>query len=366
MSFIDPTTDYYDVLGVDSTASDAEIRKAWRKKAVELHPDKHDSIDNDKYNQLFHQAKLSYELLSDPKLRTEYDQKLHVIQLQKQQANERIKRHKTDSIHIQRMRDELERNESQYNNNNNNSTYSHNKQQQYNTDNIRQQNKSFIDKIRAERQHHAQHTYNSTPPRAHNTTSSPSYTSDITSILVSWNNDAVNKDRYNENYIRNVFSVYGRILQITINSKRGRAIIDYHTRLSAVNSMDIMNIDKHMTVKLLEHTTKLNNDSDVKMNINDKHSGTNTAGSSASTAIPIDINDSKPSASQRTNGIMTGDDFSTLEEYEEYTQERLKQAIAARKAKQAARSQQQSTNTATTNDTPTINLVNDTVDEREI
>lgn len=61
--------DYYEVLGVDKSASPDEIKKAFRKKAVELHPDK-SSGDEAKFKEINE----AYEVLKDEKKRQAYDQ----------------------------------------------------------------------------------------------------------------------------------------------------------------------------------------------------------------------------------------------------------------------------------------------------
>ncbi|KAI2017637.1 hypothetical protein LOZ48_006841, partial [Ophidiomyces ophidiicola] len=56
--------DYYKILGVDKTATEQEIKKAYRKLAIQHHPDK--NRDGDKGDELFKEIGEAYEVLSDP------------------------------------------------------------------------------------------------------------------------------------------------------------------------------------------------------------------------------------------------------------------------------------------------------------
>ena len=64
--------DYYDILGIDKNASAAEVKKAYRKKALEFHPDKNPG--DAKAEEMFKKAAEAYEVLSDPNKKARYDQ----------------------------------------------------------------------------------------------------------------------------------------------------------------------------------------------------------------------------------------------------------------------------------------------------
>ncbi|KAI1406353.1 DnaJ-domain-containing protein [Hypoxylon fuscum] len=71
-SFSPKKVDYYELLGVNRLATDDEIKKAYRKKALELHPDRnYDDVEN--ATQKFAEVQSAYEVLSDPQERAWYD-----------------------------------------------------------------------------------------------------------------------------------------------------------------------------------------------------------------------------------------------------------------------------------------------------
>ena len=64
--------DFYKILGLSKGASANEIKKAYRKKAIEFHPDKNPGDKQAEAN--FKKAAEAYEVLSDPQKKSQYDQ----------------------------------------------------------------------------------------------------------------------------------------------------------------------------------------------------------------------------------------------------------------------------------------------------
>ncbi|KAK7153472.1 hypothetical protein R3I93_011399 [Phoxinus phoxinus] len=75
--------DLYALLGIESTATEKQIKKAYRQKALSCHPDK--NPDNPKAAELFHQLSQALEVLTDAAAKAAYDR----IRTAKKQAEER-------------------------------------------------------------------------------------------------------------------------------------------------------------------------------------------------------------------------------------------------------------------------------------
>jgi len=64
--------DYYKILGVSKNSSEEEIKKAYKKLALQYHPDKNPG--NKEAEEKFKEINEAYEVLGDPEKRKKYDE----------------------------------------------------------------------------------------------------------------------------------------------------------------------------------------------------------------------------------------------------------------------------------------------------
>jgi len=69
-------TDYYDILGISKSATADEIKKAYRKQALEWHPDRHKD-DKEAAEKRFKEINEAYQVLSNPQKKAAFDQYGH-------------------------------------------------------------------------------------------------------------------------------------------------------------------------------------------------------------------------------------------------------------------------------------------------
>ena len=67
--------DFYEILGVSKSASDDDLKKAYRKLAMKYHPDR--NPNSKEAEEKFKEAKGAYEILGDAKKRASYDRYGH-------------------------------------------------------------------------------------------------------------------------------------------------------------------------------------------------------------------------------------------------------------------------------------------------
>ena len=64
--------DYYEILGVQKNVSESELKKAYRQKALQYHPDKNQG--NKESEEKFKEASEAYEVLKDPEKKERFQQ----------------------------------------------------------------------------------------------------------------------------------------------------------------------------------------------------------------------------------------------------------------------------------------------------
>ncbi|KAJ4458188.1 putative dnaJ subfamily C member 17 [Paratrimastix pyriformis] len=215
---------FYAVLGIQYGANEADIKKAYRKKALECHPDK---TKDPSAVALFQKITRAYEVLLDPAARKAFDD---VVRVHK----EREEREKGwDDKRRQMKRDLLERE-------------NHFRQQRQDEDVARQKLQAEIARLQEEgrlRQMREQRDRSAegissigmTPPTATATRATPLMSEEeharLCTLQIRWDKKI---SHYSEDALHDLLCVFGAIESIVVSSKKGNALVVFQAPEAAV------------------------------------------------------------------------------------------------------------------------------------
>ncbi|XP_023949304.1 dnaJ homolog subfamily C member 17 [Bicyclus anynana] len=212
--------DLYVILDIEITATEAEIKKAYRKKALKCHPDK--NPDDPKAAETFHQLSHALEILTDSVARAAYDKVLRA------KAAAKL-RHKELDSKRQKLKEDLERREREAG-----SKMTLTVEQKLAAEIERLQREGS--RILLEEQQRVKEELQ------RNDLNEPVWDSSLNRIKISWKADKNDEQNggYDETNLRRFFKKYGDIVAIIISpKKKGSALVEFATKEASEMAMEL-------------------------------------------------------------------------------------------------------------------------------
>ncbi|CAG9583246.1 unnamed protein product [Danaus chrysippus] len=207
--------DLYAILDIQITATDSEIKKAYRKKALQCHPDK--NPDNPKAAETFHELSHALEILTDKAARAAYDKVL------KAKAAAKLRHQELDSKR-RKLKEDLERREREA--------------AAGSKDNLTDEQKlaEEIKRLQREGSRLLQEEQQRMKEEIHKSMknlSEPVWDSSLNRIKISWKAEKSDPDNggYNETNLRTFLKKYGTITALIMSpAKKGSALVEFGTK----------------------------------------------------------------------------------------------------------------------------------------
>ncbi|XP_072931628.1 dnaJ homolog subfamily C member 17 [Epargyreus clarus] len=216
--------DLYEILGLQITATESEIKKAYRKKALQCHPDK--NPDDPKAAETFHELSQALEILTDASARAAYDTVL--------KGKEAAKlRHKELDSKRRKLKEDLERREKEA--------------LSGKADNLTAEQKlaAEMERLQKEGSRLLQEELKRVKEKlkqAMSRFSEPVWDSSLNRIKIKWKaekNDESNGG-YNEELLRKFLKKYGDIVALIISpKKKGSALVEFATKDASEMAVEI-------------------------------------------------------------------------------------------------------------------------------
>ncbi|KAK7478984.1 hypothetical protein BaRGS_00029745 [Batillaria attramentaria] len=206
--------DLYGILGVSPDATEKDIVKAYRKKALKCHPDK--NPDNPKAAELFHELSRALEVLTDPAAKAAYDNVLRA----RKAAEERNRA--LDSKR-KKLKDDLEAREQRFD-----QRKAEDQKAQKNLEAEIQRLRKEGSRLLEQEQEFLRQQMKDDEASTNQDDEDPSEDTETPKIKIRWSSKK--PTTYSEEYLQALFSRYGRIANILISSKKkSGAIIEFES-----------------------------------------------------------------------------------------------------------------------------------------
>lgn len=205
---------YYEVLGIDIDAQESDIRKAYRKKALECHPDK--NPDNPKAAELFHALSNALAILTDPTAKAAFDKVL------KAKKAAELRNKQLDSKR-QKLKADLEQREQDYFND----LRKHVETFAEQFERISRENSKLLQEEQRLIKEQLQRTLQAQQSQQQQA----SFDSSQHRIKIKWQAEKTDSQNggYSEEKLRQFLKKYGEIVALVMSKKRGSALVEFST-----------------------------------------------------------------------------------------------------------------------------------------
>lgn len=218
--------DLYKLIGVEHTATEGEIRKSYRKKALECHPDK--NPENPKAAELFHQLQEALSILCDQSARAAFDR------IQKAKRENELRNKLLDSKR-QKLKSDLEAREREAASKKSDPFSNKTPEEIFKLelDRIMKENKKMLDE---ENEILRQEIYKSRVGAQQPKSSVSSWDSAKHRIKIKWKAEKDDKSNggYSTDTLTRFLNKYGDIVALLVSSKKnGSAVVEFRTQDAA-------------------------------------------------------------------------------------------------------------------------------------
>lgn len=218
--------DLYNLIGAEATASVAEIKRAYRKKALTCHPDK--NPDNPRAAELFQELSKALEILTDANARAAYDK---VIAARKQ-AKERIR---VLDGKRKKFKEDLEAREE---------AYKRSLDPTYNSKSDEERLKAEIERLKKEGSKQVEEeiafVQRQIWEQLHGSSKNPEADVGEYRIKIRWKVEESDSSNggYNYDNLHRMFSKYGDVAALVLSlAKKGRAMIEFESKNAAETAL---------------------------------------------------------------------------------------------------------------------------------